>query len=153
MRMPRWLPLVLLLAAAPAAAKEPKCPLPMDKCLEQFGQLRHRPWLGIEIDTDSTGRRMIVRVVPGGPAEKAGVRAGDVLEKVDGLEPKRWVAGKAGWKDGPHATMHVEREGAPVALDLQPGVIPEDYLARIVGQHMLEAHLAYMVPDESDGRN
>ena len=30
----------------------------------------------------------------------------------------------------------------------QPGVIPEDYLERMIGQHMLEGHLAYMLPEE-----
>src|SRR5437660_1694772 len=37
-----------------------------------------RPWLGMNAD-DTHGRLMVGRVTPGGPADKAGVRRGDVI--------------------------------------------------------------------------
>jgi S1-C subfamily serine protease len=69
-----------------------------------------RPWLGINAD-EVHGRLFVSRVTPGGPADKAGVKRGDVIVGVNG-EPatslpdfyrKVWARGGA---------------GATVALDL-----------------------------------
>jgi S1-C subfamily serine protease len=41
------------------------------------------PWLGV--NTESSGDRLIVtRAVPGGPAEKAGIKRGDIITGIDG---------------------------------------------------------------------
>lgn len=62
-----------------------------------------RPWLGINSE-EAQGRIFIVRITPGSPAEKAGVRAGDLMltvkgETVKGLGDfyrKIWALGDAG---------------------------------------------------------
>lgn len=62
-----------------------------------------RPWLGINAE-ESHGRIFITRVTSGGPAEKAGLKPGDMILAVDGKEVtglsdlyrKVWAVGKAG---------------------------------------------------------
>jgi predicted metalloprotease with PDZ domain len=140
---------LLGLQTVPAMAQQPKCPLDLTTCLNRFGEMRNRPWLGIEIDVDSTGARKIVGVIPGGPAERAGIKPGDVLRRIDGVEPATWFAGKGGWKDEPNPTAikaEVVRGDRSVALPIPRTRIPEDYLARIIGVHMIEGHLAYAHP-------
>lgn len=62
-----------------------------------------RPWLGLNADVVD-GKLRVSRVVPGGPAEFAGLGRGDVISGVDGREPKTlsefyrmlWSKGEAG---------------------------------------------------------
>ena len=62
-----------------------------------------RPWLGLSAD-ELRGRLLVARVTPAGPADKAGIRHGDVIAGVDGEKPesladfyrKVWARGSAG---------------------------------------------------------
>jgi predicted metalloprotease with PDZ domain len=137
-----------LLAATPVAAGEPKCPLDVATCLDQFGKMRDRPWYGIWYDGDVTGKRLIREVVQGGPAEAAGVQPGDELEKIDGTEEVGKIASRAGWRTLPPTEFHVLRNGKEVSLQVTPKRVPEDILARMIGKHMVEAHLAYEHHDD-----
>lgn len=142
-----------LLAAGTAEAKQPHCPLPVDECLLRFELMKVRPWLGVEIDRDSlTGASVVATVKPGGPADRAGVHVGDVIERIDGRPPQEWFATKAGWKSDGATPVAVVRNGRTRNLAVPVEHISEELLARVVGEHMLEAHLAWM-PDahEEDG--
>jgi S1-C subfamily serine protease len=80
------------------------------------------PWLGMSTE-ESNGRLVVSRVTAGGPAERAGVKRGDVVVGVDGdaarslveLYRKIWVRGAAG------ATIPLDvRQGADVRrLDIK----------------------------------
>ena len=62
-----------------------------------------RPWLGLTT-SEVDGNLVVARVVPGSPAERAGVQAGDVIAGVDSERPadladfyrKVWALGPAG---------------------------------------------------------
>lgn len=53
--------------------------------LEFSGHYDH-PWVGIEYDPHFTYGVNVVGVVSGGPADKVGLQAGDVIKEVDGLQ-------------------------------------------------------------------
>lgn len=106
--------------------------------------MRHRPWLGVRLDTDSTGRTVVKGAMPGSPAQRAGIRAGDELKAIEGQPPQQWFAGKAGWGPQQTGTITVLRGRHEKDLAVAYQTIPEDLFARIVGEHMIEAHLAYM---------
>ena len=133
-----------LLAPAGALAAEPKCELDATTCLQQFERMRRRPWLGVKFDTDSTGRMLVQGVVPGSPAQRAGVRAGDVLRGIEGQTPAQWFAGKAGWGPQERGSITILRGKSEKNLTVVYEAIPEELFARIVGLHMIDAHLAYM---------
>jgi serine protease Do len=62
-----------------------------------------RPWLGLNAE-ELRGRLFVSRVTPGGPADKAGVKRGDVIVGIKGEPPKNladfyrkvWAQGNAG---------------------------------------------------------
>jgi S1-C subfamily serine protease len=56
--------------------------------LESKGHYDH-PWVGIEYDPRYTDGVHVVNIVSGGPAEKAGLQAGDVIKEVDGRQMNR----------------------------------------------------------------
>jgi len=64
-----------------------------------------QPWLGVHAD-EVQGRVLIIRVTPGGPAEKAGIKAGDIILAVNQIPVKKladffrqiWAVGPAGVK-------------------------------------------------------
>ena len=143
MRFTVLLTFCALLVAGSAAAAE-KCPLDVATCLEKYQRMRERPWLGVEVDRDNDGRLVVTGVVPKSPSQRAGVRVGDVIERIEGLVPAEWFASKAGWKTGETGGFAVVRHDDLVVLKLRFEPIPEDVFARIIGAHMVESHLAYL---------
>jgi predicted metalloprotease with PDZ domain len=148
MRPLRWLPFVALLIAAPALAVEPKCPLDLATCLNQFQRMRERPWLGVGVDRDSLGRLVVQSVEPKSPSQRAGIHPGDVIQRIEGKAPQDWFAGKAGWRSGDIGDVDVIRDEQPKVIKMKFEEIPEDVFARIIGVHMVEGHLAHLHDDD-----
>ena len=147
--MRRLVLLVLLgafLVVPPARAAEDRCTLDVATCLEMFARTRERPWLGVEFANDSTGVPHVRNIVPGSPAEKAGVKRGDVIQRIDGREPREWFAGKGGWETSGQTACTVLRGGRVKNLQFEIHRMPEEMFARIIGVHMVEGHLAHQAP-------
>src|SRR5215207_2063048 len=80
-----------------------------------------RPWLGVTAN-EADGKLVVARVVPGGPAERAGVVAGETIIGVDGERPRSlaefyrlvWARGSAGIA----VPLELSRDGAVRKLDI-----------------------------------
>lgn len=87
-------------------------------------------WAGFSI----TEKDAVAAVVPGSPAERAGLRKDDVLAAVDGLADAeaahRLLAGK---EPGMSAELHVLRAGKELRLRLELAAPPAELAPRILG--------------------
>ena len=105
--------------------------------LRRYGHPR-RGWLGLQAEQVTAtiarglglpgpGGALVAAVAPGGPAATAGVRAGDVILRFEGIPlqartlPRR-VAGAA---PGSQITLLVWRNGQPMTLHAELGTSPE----------------------------
>lgn len=80
-----------------------------------------RPWLGIDVSSSPFGGVMVVDVVPGSPADAAGVEPGEVITQIDNrpvATPSDVASAIAG-----------ERPGDQVDIELQQG--PATYTVRV----------------------
>jgi S1-C subfamily serine protease len=148
MKLGRWTAVALAVAlAAPLAAGEKgkKCEMDTQACLTKMATaLKDRGWVGIEMD-ETSGRLTLTRVVPGSPAEAAGLRAGDVLVALNGVpfgkenEAKVKATQKA-MTPGAKITYTVSRDGKDQPVEGTLGPLPREVLAQWVGAHMLDGH-------------
>jgi predicted metalloprotease with PDZ domain len=84
---------------------------------------RRTPQLGIEIDETPEGLK-ITRVDRGGPAFKAGLRAGDILMRVDGMDVQKdqqAVMERLEQRIGNGVRLAIKRAGRDQTIDLQVG--------------------------------
>jgi len=99
--------------------------------LLQYGEVR-RPWIGwavAEVDprvrerlqlAEDQGILTVSGVIPGSPAEQAGIRAGDVLQSIQGMDP--------------YSLSRAERIlfGTPVGADIEVEVLRDGHVRRSV---------------------
>ncbi|MGC4090252.1 MAG: redoxin domain-containing protein [Polyangiaceae bacterium] len=88
-------------------------------------------WLGVELATRTTeDAGVLVRaVVPGSPAERAGVLAGDVIVSVEGqnvAKPSELVAQVSGRHPGERVALAVSRQGASRLLGAELEPMPNE---------------------------
>jgi putative serine protease PepD len=93
------------------------------------GERIERAYLGVETSSASSGDGAEVRsVVPGGPADRTGLRAGDVITRVDGRdvnEPADVSSALAGSAPGDEVDIEVERGGSKLTLEATLGTRPD----------------------------
>ena len=145
----RWIPTLLLalVVAAPAFAGgsgHGKCTEDTQTCLNAMVEkLQHRGWVGIELDKDDHGTLTVTEVVADSPAQSAGLREGDVLLALNGIElgtknKEKLHAMKKGMAVGKTVTYTVKRDGYKKQIDVTLGKVPEEVLAAWIGDHMLD---------------
>ena len=142
---------MIAVVAAPALAGEAKkCEGTTQECLDYMAaNMKHRGWVGVEMEEAGHGYHKVTRVIDGSPAKKAGVKAGDVLVAVEGhdvaeADKSTWQALEAKMKPGNRIAYTVERNGSKKQIDVTLAEMPDEVLAQWVGKHML-AHAAVEV--------
>lgn len=85
------------------------------------------------------GYNKIAVVEPGSPAEQAGMKAGDVLKSVDGIELGDPAEIRQSYpKIGETRTIIIERDGEQIGLDLTYSTLPgSDFTSRLIVQFAL----------------
>ena len=131
----------------------------------------HGGWLGISVDVlleqsprgPVTGRVVISRVMPGSPAEGAGVRPGDVIVVGNGMPPGDFMESlRRSLRPGDPVRLTVQRDGRRIDLDFQAGVRPEsavvsrmtfpvDSIAEIIFHAMDSLRLALITEGSGHG--
>lgn len=80
------------------------------------------PWLGLEV-ADRDGAVIVDQVMPGGPAQRAGLRAGDVLRKIGDREVRSSIDYLRHFFDLSEARsveISVDRSDRPLRMQAQP---------------------------------
>jgi putative serine protease PepD len=93
------------------------------------GQTIQRGYMGVETSADPTNPTGadVQSVVPGGPADKAGLKTGDVITAVDGKpvkDPSALAAAVAMHQPGETATVKIQRDGLTQEIDVKLGTRP-----------------------------
>jgi len=97
--------------------------------LERGGTIK-RPYLGVETapaSPTSAGGARVMRAVPGGPADRAGIKTGDVITSVAGKtirDPSDISTAIAGKSPGDRVTVEVQRSGRTEGIDVTLGTRP-----------------------------
>ena len=145
----------MLLAPLPAMAGS-KCTLSTQECLDKMVEFySKRGWVGIEYVPNEETRHMEIRVVvPGSPAEKAGLKVGDIITGVNGIEYSEENEAKLNkvyknWTPGTTIEYMVKRDGYGLTITLVLGELPRHVLAQWIGEHMLE-HSTVKLPEKKD---
>lgn len=143
-----WLAVALFLISAhvPAVAgKGAKCTADAQACLNHFSSYQEKGWHGIKAEANDKGDKVVKAVATGSPAEKAGFKAGDVLVSLNGakMSDKEAVKkAKGEWKVGSQVTYNVLRGQTEQQISVTLAPMPEEVYAEMVGQHMIESHMA-----------
>lgn len=121
-----------------------KCNYPTQECLDHMAEkLKSSGWVGVELDFDeATGVPTVTKVVPGSPAEAAGIQPGDIFVALNGVKMNKdneeaLKAAKKDWKPGQSVTYTISRNGYDKKVDLTLAPMPADVMAVWIGQHML----------------
>ena len=83
--------------------------------------------IGIYMTADSQKGIVVYYPIPDSPAEKAGIKAGDIIKKVDGkefgYEEFDEIADYIKGKDGTNVKLTIERDGEQMEIDITRGKI------------------------------
>ena len=134
---------------------EKKCGADAQACLNWFSDnYKGRGWAGVSLEMSEDGLR-VSEVHPGTPAAKAGVKAGDVLVAINGVEyaeenQEKMAKFEKEMIPGKEFTYTIARGGKNKEVSIALAEMPMDVVARMVGMHMLNDHAAVEVASADD---
>lgn len=130
-----------------AGGDHAKCKASTQDCLNKMvAKLKSSGFVGVELDkNEETGALTVTRVVPGSPAEDAGLKSGDQLYALNGvvIAEKNYENGKLEkarqeWAPGQEVTYTIKRGGYDKEVTLTLAPMPADVMAKWIGDHMLD---------------
>jgi len=137
--------LVLALAVPVFAGHGEKCSYSTQECLDHMAaKMKTSGWVGVELEfNESTGIPTVTKVVPGSPAEAAGIAPGDVFVALNGVKfgkdnEESLMKAKKDWKPGQSVNYTISRNGLDRNVEVTLAPMPADIMAAWVGKHMLE---------------
>ena len=140
---------VLTIAASglATAGGHGKCTKSTGECATAIkAKYETKGWSGLDKDKNEDGSMTIRAVAPGSPAEKAGIKAGDVLVSVNGVtlseenEAKLTAMHESGFKIGDTVAFGIKRGVDISTVNVTLEKIPQAALADMIAKHTKEAH-------------
>jgi len=135
------------------AEQASKCNADAQACLNYFADnYKGRGWAGVSLEMSDNGLS-VLEVHPGTPAEQAGIKPGDVLLAINGMEPGNVdtkAALMAQMVPGNEFTYTISRKGKTKDVSFVLAEMPMDVVARMVGMHMLNDHAAVEIAQADD---
>ncbi len=134
-------------AVAGAGHGKSKCGAGAGDCANKMAaKLRAQGWVGIEADHGEDGKVTIINVVADSPADRAGVRQGDVLVAMNGIKLAREnypkiKAMRAELTVGSDIQYTIVRGGEKQKMKMVLAEIPDTVLASWIGKHMVQDHI------------
>ena len=130
-----------LVAASAVAGDSKECSVPVQDCLNTMvTKLKATGFIGVELDVDEATQVLKVsKVVPGSPAEGAGIRVGDELYALNGIRfaKENEAAIEKVKLPGKEVTCTIKRDGADRSFKVTLVPMPADLMAKYIGEHML----------------
>ncbi len=134
-------------ALAGAGHGHKKCSAGAEDCMNKMAaKLRAQGWVGIEAEHGKDGSVTILSVVDGSPADRAGLREGDVLVAMNGItlaeeNYPEIKALRAELTVGSDIQYTIVRGGSKKKLEMTLAEIPDNVLASWIGKHMVQDHI------------
>ncbi|HEX6850459.1 MAG TPA: PDZ domain-containing protein [Candidatus Polarisedimenticolaceae bacterium] len=133
-------------AVAASAKKEGGCTASAAECEKGMAAMKSQGWSGIFAEKSDAGL-VVVKVVPGSPAETAGIAKGDVLLSFNGItysdeNKEKVMAARKELKSGSTATYGIQRNGKAKNVEVRLATMPEEVYTAMVKEHMAEDHAA-----------
>ena len=131
--------------AALAGDKGGKCSLSAEQCCANLdAKYKEQGWLGIEKEKGKDGSLTVVSVAAGSPAERAGLKAGDVIEAINGTALTSEAGAKARHesaakpKIGETVEYTIRRGSEQLTVKAELVKIPDTVLAELKEKHKTE---------------
>lgn len=129
------------------AGSHGKCTKSNQECASHMkAKYETKGWSGLDKEKNDDGSMRVLSVVPGSPAEKAGIKAGDVLVSMNGLtlstgnEAKLKALHESGFKIGDTVAFGIKRGADTSTVNVTLEKIPEAVLADMIERHTKESH-------------
>jgi len=121
-----------------------KCTHATQDCLNSMSaDAKKAGWIGVELDHTEAGEMVVKRVIPGSPAEAAGLKIGDAFISLNTLKyGEQSAENKAAWMalnvPGKEVTLTIKRGGYEKKIAVTLGTRPAEVIAQQIGMHMLD---------------
>jgi S1-C subfamily serine protease len=145
LRIPIVLLSLLVGVSFPALAGE-KCDSNATACMRYIvNNYEGKGWLGVELHYPDGDSPKILKVLADSPAEKAGLKAGDLLVALNGARyasatEEALMEAKSALVPGNTFEVTIARGGRESVLEITAGEVPQSVLAQWIGEHLLYQH-------------